>query len=306
MVRELFDEEMFAGRAAARAAGAPAATEAPPAAARRDRAADPRRDPLDRLRDRDHRRRWHRLRGRDDRDRPALPARVLPDDRAAAADPAGRLRRRSPALVLAAHFGTAFNVLLVGAASFPLLFAFGAEPQASRGDRRLDGRDRARRRSGSASRWSTPCCCATCPNHGAALLIDVLVGTFATDTGAYATGRMFGSHRIAPEPLAQQDPGGAGRRLPDRHHGLLVRGPLPGLALRRRRAGDRRRGRRGRAARRPLRVDAQARPGQRRTRAGCSAPTAASSTASTRSSSRSSSATTSRPAGLLSLLDFSR
>ena len=36
------------------------------------------------------------------------------------------------------------------------------------------------------------------PDHGAALLIDVLVGTFATDTGAYATGRMFGSHRIAP------------------------------------------------------------------------------------------------------------
>ena len=36
------------------------------------------------------------------------------------------------------------------------------------------------------------------PDHGAALLIDVLVGTFATDTGAYATGRMFGSHKIAP------------------------------------------------------------------------------------------------------------
>ena len=30
-------------------------------------------------------------------------------------------------------------------------------------------------------------------------MIDVLVGTFATDTGAYATGRMFGSHRIAPD-----------------------------------------------------------------------------------------------------------
>jgi len=32
----------------------------------------------------------------------------------------------------------------------------------------------------------------------AALLIDVLVGTFVTDTAAYATGRMFGSHKIAP------------------------------------------------------------------------------------------------------------
>ena len=36
------------------------------------------------------------------------------------------------------------------------------------------------------------------PDHGAALLIDVLVGTFVADTAAYATGRMFGSHKIAP------------------------------------------------------------------------------------------------------------
>ena len=36
------------------------------------------------------------------------------------------------------------------------------------------------------------------PSHGAALLVDVLVGTFVADTGAYATGRMFGSHKIAP------------------------------------------------------------------------------------------------------------
>jgi phosphatidate cytidylyltransferase len=37
------------------------------------------------------------------------------------------------------------------------------------------------------------------PSHGAALLIDVLVGTFVADTAAYATGRMFGSHRITPK-----------------------------------------------------------------------------------------------------------
>jgi phosphatidate cytidylyltransferase len=36
------------------------------------------------------------------------------------------------------------------------------------------------------------------PDHGGALLIDVLVGTFAADTGAYAVGRMFGSHRPMP------------------------------------------------------------------------------------------------------------
>jgi phosphatidate cytidylyltransferase len=36
------------------------------------------------------------------------------------------------------------------------------------------------------------------PEHGAALLVDVLVGTFVADTAAYAGGRMFGRHRLAP------------------------------------------------------------------------------------------------------------
>ena len=101
------------------------------------------------------------------------------------------------ALILAAHFGTAFNVLLILAASFPLLFLFGA--------------NRRRREGVTASMAVTllgvvwigiPLAHAVLlrdlPNHGAALLIDVLVGTFIADTGAYATGRMFGSHRIAP------------------------------------------------------------------------------------------------------------
>jgi phosphatidate cytidylyltransferase len=37
------------------------------------------------------------------------------------------------------------------------------------------------------------------PHHGAGLLIDVLVATFVFDTAAYAGGRMFGRHRLAPE-----------------------------------------------------------------------------------------------------------
>ncbi|HVY78763.1 MAG TPA: phosphatidate cytidylyltransferase [Solirubrobacterales bacterium] len=102
-----------------------------------------------------------------------------------------------PALILAAHFGTAFNVLLILAASFPVLFLFGA--------------DRHHRDGITVSMGVTllgivwigiPLVHAVLlrdlPDHGAALLIDVLVGTFATDTGAYATGRMFGSHKIAP------------------------------------------------------------------------------------------------------------
>jgi phosphatidate cytidylyltransferase len=101
------------------------------------------------------------------------------------------------ALVLAAHFGTAFNILLIGAATFPLLFAFGA--------------DRKHRDGITVSMGITllgvvwigiPLVHAVLlrdlPDHGAALLVDVLIGTFATDTGAYATGRMFGSHKIAP------------------------------------------------------------------------------------------------------------
>jgi phosphatidate cytidylyltransferase len=102
------------------------------------------------------------------------------------------------AMVAAAYFGTAFNVLLLATASFPLLFIFGA---------------RRRPREGIVVSMGVTVLGAVwiglplvhavllrgLPDHGAALLIDVLVGTFATDTGAYATGRMFGSHRIAPD-----------------------------------------------------------------------------------------------------------
>ncbi len=101
------------------------------------------------------------------------------------------------ALIVAAYFGTAFNVLLVLAASFPVLFLFGT--------------DRHRREGITISIGVTllgilwigiPLVHAVLlrdlPGHGAGLLVDVLVGTFVTDTGAYAVGRMFGSHRIAP------------------------------------------------------------------------------------------------------------
>jgi phosphatidate cytidylyltransferase len=101
------------------------------------------------------------------------------------------------ALVIAAHFGTAFNVLMVLAASFPLLFAFALD---------------AKHREGATVSiaitllgivWiGAPLAHAVLlrdlPSHGAALLVDVLVGTFVADTAAYATGRMFGSHKIAP------------------------------------------------------------------------------------------------------------
>lgn len=101
------------------------------------------------------------------------------------------------AMILAAHFGTAFNVLLVGAASFPLLFVFGADRKNREGITVSIGI------TVLGAVWiGVPLVHAVLlrdlPDHGAALLIDVLVGTFLTDTGAYATGRMFGTHRLAP------------------------------------------------------------------------------------------------------------
>jgi phosphatidate cytidylyltransferase len=102
-----------------------------------------------------------------------------------------------PAMIVAAHYGNSFQVLMLAAASFPLLFAFSA--------------GRERRQGVTVSMAVTllgiiwigiPLVHAVLlrdlPDHGGALLIDVLVGTFATDTAAYATGRLFGSRRITP------------------------------------------------------------------------------------------------------------
>jgi phosphatidate cytidylyltransferase len=101
------------------------------------------------------------------------------------------------ALIVAAHFGSAFNVLMVLAATFPLLFAFGA------GERHRDGVTISISVTLLGILWiGIPLVHAVLlrdlPQHGGALLVDVLVGTFVADTAAYATGRMFGSHKIAP------------------------------------------------------------------------------------------------------------
>jgi phosphatidate cytidylyltransferase len=101
------------------------------------------------------------------------------------------------ALVVAAEFGTAFNVLYVLAAAFVLIFALAARAQ------RGEGATIAMGVTLLGVVWiGIPLVHAVLlrelPDHGAALLIDVLVGTFVADTAAYATGRMFGSHKIAP------------------------------------------------------------------------------------------------------------
>jgi len=101
------------------------------------------------------------------------------------------------ALVVAAEFGTAFNVLLILAASFPVMFAFAVKAQ------QREGAMVSIAVTLLGIVWiGLPLAHAVLlrelPSHGAALLIDVLVGTFVADTAAYATGRMFGSHPIAP------------------------------------------------------------------------------------------------------------
>ncbi len=102
------------------------------------------------------------------------------------------------AMIAGAYFGTAFNVLLLATASFALLFVFGARMRPRQGVVVAMGV------TVLGVAWiGLPLVHAVLlrdlPDHGAALLIDVLVGTFAADTGAYATGRMFGAHRIAPD-----------------------------------------------------------------------------------------------------------
>jgi phosphatidate cytidylyltransferase len=102
-----------------------------------------------------------------------------------------------PAIVIAAHFGSSYQVVMLLAASFPVMFALAV----ARDDR--DGITISMGSTLFGIVWiGVPLVHAVLlrdlPDHGGALLIDVLVGTFVTDTAAYATGRLFGSHRITP------------------------------------------------------------------------------------------------------------
>lgn len=101
------------------------------------------------------------------------------------------------ALVIAAYFGGPSQVLIVLVAAVPVLFVFSVDP---------------RRRSSFVDSVSLgllaivwiglPLAHAVflreLPDHGASLLVNVLIGTFVADTAAYATGRMFGHRRIFP------------------------------------------------------------------------------------------------------------
>jgi phosphatidate cytidylyltransferase len=101
------------------------------------------------------------------------------------------------AMILAAHYGDAFQILLMLALSFPAMFAFAA------------ARESHERITASIAvtvlgiAWlglgfSHAVLLRDLPLHGGALLIDVLVATFLADTAAYGAGRLFGSRKITP------------------------------------------------------------------------------------------------------------
>jgi phosphatidate cytidylyltransferase len=100
-------------------------------------------------------------------------------------------------MVLAAHFGDSFQILLVFAALLPAAFVFAAV----RRSHELITTSIAFTVLGVA--WmglgfSHAVLLRDLPTHGAALLIDVLVATFLSDTAAYGAGRLFGTRKITP------------------------------------------------------------------------------------------------------------
>jgi phosphatidate cytidylyltransferase len=100
-------------------------------------------------------------------------------------------------MVLAAHYGTSFQILLALAAAFPAVFAFAVARQSHE---RITI-SIAITLLGIA--WlgigfSHAVLLRDLPDHGGALLIDVLVATFLGDTAAYGAGRLFGTRRITP------------------------------------------------------------------------------------------------------------
>jgi phosphatidate cytidylyltransferase len=100
-------------------------------------------------------------------------------------------------LVVAAFYGDHFQLVLALVASMPLIFA-AAVLRPTR-----DGVTVSMAMTIFGIVWiAVPFAHAVLlrelPDHGAALLVDVLVATFVADTAAYAGGRMFGRHRLAP------------------------------------------------------------------------------------------------------------
>jgi phosphatidate cytidylyltransferase len=101
------------------------------------------------------------------------------------------------AIVLSAHYGTQFQMILFGVLGFFVMFVM-----AARRENRVDV-TLSMATTVFAVVWiGLPLAHAVLlrdlPLHGGALLVDVLVGTFLADTAAYAAGRLFGRRKVAP------------------------------------------------------------------------------------------------------------
>jgi phosphatidate cytidylyltransferase len=101
------------------------------------------------------------------------------------------------ALAAAAYFGDQLQIVIALVASVPVIFG----AAVLRGDRGRVTLSIAVTLFGIvwiAIPFAHAILLRELPDHGAALLVDVLVATFVCDTAAYAGGRMFGRHRLAP------------------------------------------------------------------------------------------------------------
>ena len=100
-------------------------------------------------------------------------------------------------LVAAAYFGDQFQMVIVSAAAFPLLFAASAA-RPSRGGITISLAVTVFAIAWIAIPFAHAVLLRELPHHGGALLLDVVIGTFLTDTCAYFGGRLFGRHPLAP------------------------------------------------------------------------------------------------------------
>ena len=100
-------------------------------------------------------------------------------------------------LVVAAFYGDQYDMMIVVAASVPLVF-IGAVARPDRAGITVSIAVTLFAIVWIGIPFAHAVLLRELPDHGAALLVDVLVATFVADTAAYAGGRMFGRHRLAP------------------------------------------------------------------------------------------------------------
>jgi phosphatidate cytidylyltransferase len=104
----------------------------------------------------------------------------------------------SAGLIIAAHYGTGRTMGIAAGAAIPLMFVF-ALSRPSIKNVVYSMAITIFALAWIAAPFAHAVLLRDLPDHGAALLVDVLVATFAADTAAYAAGRLFGTRRFAPK-----------------------------------------------------------------------------------------------------------